>query len=425
MNSPILKKIISAFIAILLLVYVGNQIYNANYSQVRTETALDANSADTVQTTAVAIRQEQLIQQTSSGVVSYLLSDGSKVANGGPVAELYNSSKDATIQQQIKSIDSEIAKLTKLNNPGDTYAVSPDLLDKQIDQRLTDMLGNVQKGEYGSLSADREDILYLLNERQVVTKKVNNFNSRIAQLNSQRESLKASGGNKIGQINSPAAGFFISRADGYESVYNYDNVLSLSVNDLKSKQSQKAALPDHVIGKVCANYDWYFACVLPAETAAKCKEGNTVNIQLPFVSTQSVPAVIAAVNQKDKNSEAAVIMKCSYMNSALADIRNENVQIQLEDYSGIRVSQQAIHFATTFTGPNGKTVTVKDPVKGVYVMNGNQLEFVQIFPVFSTNSYVICDAAPDEKLIQTHSTVKLYDEIVIEGTDLYDGKVVK
>jgi len=425
MNSPVLKRIISAFIAILLLLYVGNQIYNANYAQVRTETALDANTSDTAQTTAVVIRKESVITQTTPGVVNYALSDGSKVADKGIVADLYNSAKDATIEQQIKSIKSEIDKLTKLNDPGDTYAVSPDLLDKQIDQKLTDLLGNVHKGEYASLSTDREDILYLLNERQVVTKKVTGFSDRIKQLQNQSKALTASGGAKKGVVLAPAAGFFISTVDGCESLFDYSKVLSLTASDIKSKQNQKAAVPSNAIGKVCEDFDWYFACVLPADTAAKCKVGNSVNITLPFVSAQSVPAQIEAVNQTDKNSEAAVIMECSNMNESLADIRNETIQIQIQEYSGIRVSQQAIHFASTFTGGNGKTVTVKNAVKGVYVMNGSQIKFVQIIPIFSTGSYVICDAAPEDDKIQTKSTVKLYDEVVTEGTNLYDGKVVK
>ena len=37
MNNPLLKKLVTALIAVLLLVYVGYQIYNANYSSVKTE----------------------------------------------------------------------------------------------------------------------------------------------------------------------------------------------------------------------------------------------------------------------------------------------------------------------------------------------------------------------------------------------------
>lgn len=424
MNSPVLKKIISALIAVLLLVYVGNQIYNANYAQVKTETASYADPSDTVQTTAFIIRNEQVISNTSSGVVGYTVSNGSKVANKEPIANLYNSAKDATVQQQLENLNSEIERLTKLSNPGDTYAVKPDLLDKQIDLKFTELLENYQSRDCSQLSQTREDLLYLLNERQIVTGKEQNFNKRLAALNSQKTAL-AAGSKSIGTIISPASGYFINKADGYETVFDYDHVDKLTVSDLKAKQSQKVAPPNNAIGKVCQAYDWYVACVLPAESAEKLKHVDNVNVTLPFALSKSIPAQVVAVNQVNKDAEGAVILKCSYMSSELAAIRNETVQIQIDDYSGIRISQKAIHFANTYTGRNGKTVTSKNAVKGVYVMHGSQIEFVQIFPIFSSGSYVICNDEPDEKDILTRSTLKLYDEVVTEGTDLYDGKVVK
>lgn len=425
MNSSVLKKIISAFIAILLLIYVGNQIYNANYSQVKTQTAVSANASDTVQTKAIVIRKEILLTQTTPGVVGYTLSNGSNVARGGEVAKLYSSPKDANVQQQLNRLDDEIEKLTKLNDLSNTLAASPDLLDKQINQKLSGLLDSIHSGEYSQLPSNRADVLYLLNERQVATLKVSNFNQKISELKNKRNSLAASGGTTTGNITSPADGFFISAADGYESLVSYDNALSLTASDIKSKQSQKCAVPNNIIGKICSNFDWYFACDLPADSASKFKVGNFVDITLPFASAQSVPAIVSAVNQKSSNSEAAVILKCSYMNSSLANIRNETIQIQIEDYAGIRVNQQSIHFVNKFTDKNGKAVTQKEAIKGVYVMHGSQIEFVQVIPIFSTGNYVICDDEPANDKIQTYSTLKLYDEVVTEGTNLYDGKVVK
>ena len=59
------------------------------------------------------------------------------------------------------------------------------------------------------------------------------------------------------------------------------------------------------------------------------------------------------------------------------------------------------------------------------MLHGSQLSFRQIEPLFSTESYVICNTEPDADTVLTDETVKLYDEVVVEGTDLYDGKVVK
>ena len=154
---------------------------------------------------------------------------------------------------------------------------------------------------------------------------------------------------------------------------------------------------------------------------------------MPFASAEPIPATVAAINQKDRESEAAVVFQCSYMNEELASIREETIQIQIAEYTGIRVSQKAVHFETvnqTVTDEEGNTRTVKhENVRGVYVMHGSEIEFVQIFPLFSSGSYIICemleDGSPSEEELVTDRTVQLFDEVVVEGTDLFDGKVVK
>ena len=71
MNNSMLKRLLSIFIALLLFFYIGYQIYSANYSTVRTETALSKTEADTIETTGIAIRKESLIEQPANGVVAY------------------------------------------------------------------------------------------------------------------------------------------------------------------------------------------------------------------------------------------------------------------------------------------------------------------------------------------------------------------
>ncbi|HBC26026.1 MAG TPA: secretion protein HlyD, partial [Ruminococcaceae bacterium] len=202
------------------------------------------------------------------------------------------------------------------------------LLKKQIDQKLTLLLTAVQEQDYSGVPEARSNLLYLLNERQIVTGKSKDYSSRIAELQKQLQSASPSGG-KTGQIKSPAAGYFINSADGYEEKWDYASVPGLSASQLREKLSQKpAAVPSGVVGKVCEEFGWYFACVVPPDEALKFKEGQRVSIRLPFAVSEDVPATVAAVNQKDRQSEAALVLQSSYMDQEIASIRNETVQIQ-------------------------------------------------------------------------------------------------
>ncbi len=432
MNSPLIRRLAAFCVAFLLLFYIGYQVYNANYTSVKTEVAVyvqadDPGTAEIVQATGTAVRKESVIQQQTNGVITYVVEDGGKVSKGGTVAELYATEQDAAAQKQIETLNLQISQLQKLSSPGSTYAVDQDSLTKQISQKLIALLQTSASGEYDSLDEPREDLLYVLNERQIVTNKVANFNDRIASLTQQRDALTANR-QVLGTITAPSAGTFISEVDGYESVFDYSSILTITPEQYQEKLQTQVSPPADAVGKICGEFKWYFVCVVSAEDAMKFIEGNAVSLSFPFATSGSVTAVVRAVNQESIESQAAVVLECSTMNEELARLRTETCAVSVTEYSGIRVSQKAVHFAEvtrTVENEDGEETTETREVKGVYVMHGSEIVFRQIVPLYSTSTYVICDPNPDPEELMTSETVQLYDEIVVEGTDLYDGKVVK
>ncbi|HIS78248.1 MAG TPA: secretion protein HlyD [Candidatus Caccousia stercoris] len=432
MNSPLIRRLAAFCVAFLLLFYIGYQVYNANYTSVKTEVAVyvqadDPGTAEIVQATGTAVRKESVIQQQTNGVITYVVEDGGKVSKGGTVAELYATEQDAAAQKQIETLNLQISQLQRLSSPGSTYAVDQDSLTKQISQKLIALLQTSASGEYDSLDEPREDLLYVLNERQIVTNKVANFNDRIASLTQQRDALTANR-QVLGTITAPSAGTFISEVDGYESVFDYSSILTITPEQYQEKLQTQVSPPADAVGKICGEFKWYFVCVVSAEDAMKFIEGNAVSLSFPFATSGSVTAVVRAVNQESIESQAAVVLECSTMNEELARLRTETCAVSVTEYSGIRVSQKAVHFAEvtrTVENEDGEETTETREVKGVYVMHGSEIVFRQIVPLYSTSTYVICDPNPDPEELMTSETVQLYDEIVVEGTDLYDGKVVK
>lgn len=432
MNSPLIRRLAAFCVAFLLLFYIGYQVYNANYTSVKTEVAVyvqadDPGTAEVVQATGTAVRKESVIQQQTNGVVTYVVEDGGKVSKGGTIVELYATEQDAAAQQQIETLNLQISQLQKLSSPGSTYAVDQDSLTKQISQKLIALLQTSASGEYDALDEPREDLLYVLNERQIVTNKVSDFNDRINSLTQQRDALTANR-QVLGTVTAPSAGTFISEVDGYESVFDYDSILTITPEQYQQKLETQVSPPADAVGKICGEFKWYFVCVVSAQDALKFIEGNAVSLSFPFATSDSVTAVVRAVNQESIESQAAVVLECSTMNEELARLRTETCSVSVTEYSGIRVSQKAVHFAEvtrTVENEDGEETTETREVKGVYVMHGSEIVFRQIVPLYSTSTYVICDPNPDPEELMTSETVQLYDEIVVEGTDLYDGKVVK
>ena len=159
------------------------------------------------------------------------------------------------------------------------------------------------------------------------------------------------------------------------------------------------------------------------------KSGETY-VQIPGVSDK-IPAVVEALNADRENGMYSAILRCNYMNSDVASIRNTEVEIIVDSYSGVLVNEKAIRFETITVNERNedgnKRPVVYENVRGVYIKSGGKIRFVQIFTDTTINGYAICKTnlsdAEKEELV-TYSTIKLYDEVVIGGTDLYDGKLL-
>lgn len=430
MGSSKLKKIIAALGAALLLLYVGYQVFRSNHEEVRTETAIYGTVWDSVDVSAKVFRKEYVLNQEIHGVMDYAVEDGTHVSKNGLVAKIYSSEKDIDNKHKREALIAEIQRLKKLEMPGETYALSPGLLDENIGEQLIDLLISLNLQNRVLFTEEKENLLYLLNQKQIITGKANGFSDRIAKLEQELESIGTEN-SEIGQLNSPTAGYFIHTVDGYESVYDYENVLSLRAQDLES-EIMPSTVPENSVGKICEDYVWYIAFSVDADTALRFKtaENDTgrVYMTIPSVSEEKVPAEIVALNQESFEEDAAVILKCTYMNESLATLRNVSMQIELGSYSGVMVSQNAIHYETITETVEAEDETentvLHENVKGVFVERGGKLSFVQIFSDITVNGYVICREPNEGEMLYTDDTVNLYDEVVVEGTDLYDGKLL-
>ena len=152
-------------------------------------------------------------------------------------------------------------------------------------------------------------------------------------------------------------------------------------------------------------------------------------MDIPLANNHNISVELQCINQENKNSDAVVVLKGSYMNQEMINLRREDISIIKNTYNGIYVSRNAVHdqqITETVTDKNGKEKTVKKTVKGVYILVGNELLFKQIVPVYTGEGFIICMQNPkDEDLVTDEiGVLKAYDEVVVEGANLYDGKII-
>lgn len=426
-------------IALLILLYVcftmvNNQAGSFTNGGLVTESALYGEVSDSVQARGFAIREEKVIDPSYSGVLNYRVANGARVFQGGVIADIFLSESDAAAQNMADRLEREIQSLTPLTQPIDYYVSVSAAMGNQVYGALDGILGDARKNDFTGVTQGKEELLQALSRKQVVSgqESAGDYAQRVSELKQEKESLVAGAGQAVDSIKAPQAGYFVTSTDGLEEAFAVADVDQLTPDKVEELLAMKPpAAPQTAMGKICSGFKWYLACVFDEEAMIKFEGVEEVSLDIPFASSETVPATIIARNYDAQTQKTAIVFECTYMDADLATVRNEAVQIHVNTYSGVLVNEKALRFCDVSyeVEENGSTVTkVKENVKGVYVLYGSQLEFVQVFTEKDVNGYAVCklelNEAEQENLVTEH-TIQLYDQVVVGGVDLYDGKIIK
>ena len=419
-------KITVIIICIILIGYfifafINSNIKNSN--AVSTEIAKRYTYSETISADAFVVRNETLLNYSGSKVLYYTANDGDIVAAGSDVALVFSNEEAALNYNKYRELNSKIDELEKLNTSHNNVKMDYSAADKQIGINIINIISAVNSNSPANISSSADNLLYSINQRQIITGKVQNFDSRIAEL--KKEALKYSGAtskyiDKVTLDSSTTGGYFVASVDGFEKTYDYNSVSELTIDKLK-KDLVPAEINSNTIGKIISGLNWYIVCELSADEALTLSHA-TESFTVSFYNTtcRNLPVTLVALNQNSKQSDAVAVFKCNYMNSAISHLRNEEVQITVNSCEGIKISKEALHndYVTADDGTKRK-------VLGVYVAYGSKLEFKEISILYSGTDFVIADESPDEGILVSGQTVELNDEIVVKGENLYAGKNIE
>lgn len=393
-----------------------------------TETAYHSVAYDTVRSSALVVRDEAYIPASSTnGVLVYAVSDGEKVTAGGTIATAYQNDSDAVTTMKIRELSERISYLESLNSVAQSAGMGLDSVNNQLNEKLIALIGQLNTHSFGSLSKAEDELMTSIYRKQVITGEQGKFDDKIAALKAEKSSLEASCGSPIGSVKATSSGYYVSSVDGYENSVSVESLETLCYSDYE-KIEKKDVNPDSYAGKVIRGVNWYVVCPVSQDDAVRISHNSdAVSVRMPYAIAEEIPAKVLYVNTRSGEDQAIVVLQCNYMNEALSKVRSETVEIVLNSYEGLKINKRAIHdgeLTRTVTDQNGQKTTETRTVQGVYVEYGSELRFCQIVIAYAGEDYVICDEDPDPALLFNGTTVKLYDKVVTEGSDLYDGKLL-
>lgn len=395
------SSVLKAFVVLLAVVFIGNQIISSAYKPVKTESAVFYTVADGLNITGIIIRNEILVKYDGSGVMHYVTPDGNRVAKQGVIANIYDTASASIMVSEIEEIKNKISDLEDILSFNDIEAVNLELIKQKVEEKTNEFITSTANGNYSKVDEKAYQLLASINRMQSALGTSADFSVQLAALNARLTELNASLPQVKGQITAAESGYFVSKTDGYETVLSSNALDDITPEFLKTADPKEAS--SGVIGKIVSDYEWYIAANISINQSLNYKVGDSLKLLTSVQSSPELKVTVKQINISENGSDAVVIFSCNEMNSELATMRSGPMTVVKAEYSGLRVAKSALR--------------VVDGERGVYVLSGMQINFVPVEILYSNDSIMICKKDNDSRL-------KLYDRVVVKGRNLYDGKII-
>ena len=424
----ILAALAGVFLCFLVLaaIYVGYQAWQVLCPPNTYETATLATVSDTVEAQGVLLFEESYVP--GSGILGYLVEDGERVSAGTAVAEVYTEISQSSLRQQLTQLQDQIALLQKSQN---TTAIQLDNLLQERSAALYDLMDALDRSKYGETGESAEAYLLAQNKLWIVTGEVTDFSAQIAALTDQMAGVQAQLGSPA-QITAPQTGYFIRSASSGRLSAGAADIRALSAVDLKAylDSGPETAL-EGCAGKVVSGFTWYYCGVCSAKEGEKLlgSDGKplkkSVEIRFPGQTEGSFKAAVSEVSIDAENGLARFVLSCDSISGDVLRLNCAPAQIVVGTSTGLRIRASAVHYLKE-DGSEAEGQG-ENYIPGVYVKFGNLARFRRIDPVDSEHPRV---TDGDYLLVLPSGTagsvsqVRLYDEIIVSGQNLYDGKLL-
>lgn len=389
---------------VLILVYVFVECYSVSHIELETQTAVTSTIYETIDATALVVRDEHTLSSATSGITVPSLSDGDKINVGGTVALAFSSQEDATAYSKLNELQAELSYYEGLEAQTVGQAGSVETINAEINNDIDSYIQAIANGDIEKINTAGDKVNDILLRRQMIIGQSVDLISVIQGIRSEISSVSAKPNNTITTDNS---GVFSSYVDGYESKFDYSKAKEMSVEEIEKaiETAKQKNDTSSSFGKLITSYTWYLECVVDADAVKELENGDKVTISFKDNSETLLTCKIVDGAEPELGQEkTALILKCNKMNPKLTSLRVENIEIRVKKYEGIKVPASALH--------------VVDGKKGIYALISSQVRFREADVVYSNGDYLLLSYDADNA-----DGIHLYDKIILQGKDLEDGRV--
>lgn len=401
MNSGWTRAIIAILSVFVILIAVG-QLFFADGEKYSTETAYSYNFVEEIPFEGVFMRDETVITDSGSGVLSYVRDDGFKAGKSTVVARRCRSDADVGYRREIEELRRQIEVLENAEKLIGTDNSQLEAISVSINESHSDIVGDIINGDFQDAADKESALLEAMCKREITLKQSEGYTEKKQALQSRISTLETKLSGDETDITAGMAGYFVSSVDGYEGDFGYSDIEAMTAEKIQQiTGNPRKSGNSSAVGKLIADYHWRAAAVIDTQQMIGIYEGSEVTLRIGSGSGQLKAQVVSAKDCGDGKS--VYVFQCDSLVQEAVSSRTANFKLMVNSYGGLRVPRKALNY-----DESGQ--------RGVYVIRGQTMVFKKVEVIYWGEDYVICSRSTDDDYL------KLYDKVITEGKDLYDGK---
>lgn len=401
----------SVLLAILAIVYVVYHLINAFSNDITFDEAQYSTVDEKIISDGYIFRDEIILYSSRDGILDSYFAEGEHVKAHSEVAAVYsNTSKD--VREKILQIDKKLKILNESNAVFGDESLNTKYIDKQISEMYYLICEKLSAGDYLYASEKTDELLVLLNKREIITNKRLNYNNEIAEYEEQKHSLVNAENGVSDIVKTPYSGYYYSYTDGYEKLFSPSVLENITLEEFNSLTLSSPESFDgesgYSAGKIINEHRWYIACKADKTAAVSFNEGSVYSVLFPYEANLNVDFTLERIVSSPKDGEALLIFKTNTVPVNFSFERQQTIEIVYQKTEGVRIPSNALHMV------DGQT--------GVYILDENVVRFIKTDIIYEGDGYYISKTDYEEE--DTEVRLKEHDRIIMTGKELYDGKVV-
>ncbi len=415
--AGVLKYVISTVFSIGLVVFLMYHIIGSLTSDVETTPISFTTQEQVSEYDAYIFRGESLLYTAPGdvGSINFLKEDGTKVSVGEEVCQVYAGNASTESGIALAEIEQKLELLRNSNLDENVNYSDTQLIDTSINNAYYTLLTRMADGAAGYAMAKSDELISSMNQRLIITKHVENFDAQIRTLEARRHALITGSGTVAESVYSDCAGYYYSDIDGFEKIFSSEKISNLTLDEYDSLVSsaadislQKNRSGGTNCGKIVTEYNWYIGVRITTEESRSYTEGYTYTVIFPYNSDIRISMILDRMILQADDDRVVLVFRTNTIPEHFSFLRRQSVQIVTNTWEGYKVPLSAVR--------------IIDGVQGVYILEGYIVEFRRIEPLREIDGYFIC--RENNGTEEDADMLELYDHIIINGKNLYSGKII-